>query len=399
MASLYQSAINARRGVIVVLVLLVLVLGIDTVSKLYEREALLAPSTPRFYMNANRIFDEIERPVIPGITTARNNTTVYTLTGFFEEDFPDVAYVYKIEEPREKLFAFEDAQAAVKLLGFDTNVPIENVDKGDGNYEWITANGSKTIKFNKIQQTWDLKTFYDSNVEAKKTKTLLSDIEAYQDNGSNLVDRLGFETIGIEDALIDVKFAKLQNGFFFRNDNYQEADYVFLNFFRKLRFADLKPKEEQPKIDNEALIPEEYDVYTYTSDPRFGQIKAVVSNSLTNYPVDVYELEFQNYEYSTSEKGAYLIISAEEAWSKIQLGQGSLVSIIPQGSNYFNNYATNLNVQRFSADRNRTKLGYWEPEVWTGFVYPIYIFEGTATLSDGRTAGFTYFVEAIKRIN
>lgn len=398
MATLYQSTINARRIFVGVVIVLGLILILDIISRLNETQLLESPNTPRFYMNTTRTFGEIERPVIPAIGAQLDQNIAYTLTGFFEVEFPDVAYVYKIEQPREKLFAFENAQNGVKLLGFNTNIPIENVDRGQGFYEWSISDGSKAVIFSKIDQIWDLRTVYANNIEAKKQKFLSSNTELYERNALRLIQNLKFtEGMGLEEPRIDVVYAKLQNGTFVRDDNYQQAEYVFVNIYRRLRFADLKPRNERPEISNQALTPEDVDADVYTNDPREGSVSMVVSNSLTDYAKDVFELEFQNFEYG--ERSAYLIVKAEEAWSQIQLGRGALVSLIPQGTNYLLPYPTNVTVTKLSADRNKTRVAYWEPDQWIGYAYPIYVFEGTATLSDGRLANFIYFVEAIKRIN
>ncbi len=56
-----------------------------------------------------------------------------------------------------------------------------------------------------------------------------------------------------------------------------------------------------------------------------------------------------------------------------------------------------LEVSRFRATATETELAYFEPNIWEGYVYPIYIFRGKAELVSGKTADFVFYVDAIRR--
>ena len=351
-------------------------------------------------MNADRKFGDIDRPKIPGITLDSATTPSYSLESVFTL-LPDVAYVYKIDKPREKLGAFENAQNSVKALGFNPLV----YDTDNNLFTWETAGGTRIIKYDKENLTWSMTTNYADNIEAKRVKTLNTKISSYESTALSLVKTLGFDTTGFDTGLVDARYAKYNNGTFYNNDNPLEADYVVINLYRNLSFADLKPTDQLPQTENKALIPKPIDAYVYTEDPRVGEIRIVGSNQMRDYTKDVFELNFTNYEYSIDSASAdgllrssYLIITPEEAWTKIQQGQGSLVSLIPQSGNYFGDQPSTAAVRKFVADRSKTLLGYYEPKEWTGYVYPMYIFKGRAEMSDGRQAEFTYYIEAIKRV-
>ena len=59
-----------------------------------------------------------------------------------------------------------------------------------------------------------------------------------------------------------------------------------------------------------------------------------------------------------------------------------------------------MKVEEFSLDAAATELGYFEPSEWNSnsnrFVYPIYIFRGTAELENGLVADFVFYMEAVK---
>lgn len=401
MATLYEASNTGRKIVLGFLVLTAIVLVIEFIGNL-NREAQLGGRNPaRFYMNPDRKFGDIARPEIPGIPIDSSSRPSYALESVFTL-LPDVAYVYQVDRPREKLGDFEAAQGAVRELGFN---PLIFTTEGN-NFTWNTASDTRTVVYNKETLNWSLSTKYADNIEAKKTKILNTDITTYSRNALNLVDELGFEATGIESGLVDSRYAKYNNGTFFSNENPLEADYVIINIFKKLPFADLKPTDELPSVSNRALIPKALSAYVYTEDPRVGQVRIVASNNLRDYPKDVYELKYNDFEYTVDPStgntvllGSYLIITPEEAWTKISNNQGSLVSLIPQGGNYFGENPPTAQVNRFVADRSRTELAYYEPSEWTGYVYPIYIFRGRAEMADGRQASFVYYVEAIKRVD
>lgn len=389
MATLYQSAETTRKVIIGFLLLAVVILVFDIIGR--------NPTTPtidtnalRFYMTPDNKFKTLDPITIPSLDSDRT-TSSYAIEGVVGV-YPDVAYVYKIDEPREKLLVFENAQEDVDTLGFDPDTFNEN----ENIYTWENDDKSKTLTFDKIKQSWGLTTLYEDNVNAIKNKTITRDEDYYSGRMENLLRSLGFDENGLDDATIDVRFAKLTNGIFEEKTSNLESDYVIIDSYRNLSFADLKPSGELPEVSNKALIPKAVSAQVFNSDPRVGQVRAIVSENFTNYLNELYELNYINWQFS-SEVGKYLIISPSEAWTKISQGNGSLVSLLPQNFNYFSEYPTNLKVTRFVADMTKTVVGYWENSEWDGYLHPIYVFYGRANLSDGRLANFTFFIDAIKR--
>jgi len=279
----------------------------------------------------------------------------------------------------------------VNTFGFNSD---QFTELGDGNYQWTGSNSTKTLKFDKTLQSWDLTTNMNDNINALRRKSLSRDLDYYTRQVERIISAGDFDTSGMEDAIIDVRFAKLNNGVYTEKTTPEESDYVFGNAYRTLRVADLKLKADLPDT-NLCKASKSVDAKAYGSDPRVGQLKVLVSENATTYESDLYSLSYINYAYA-SKKGVYSIITADEAWNRVQSGKGSLVSILPQNYNYFAEFPTNTTVRKFTAERSKTVLAYYEPKEWTGYVYPIYVFEGRAELSDGRVASFTYFVSALR---
>jgi len=390
MATLYQTTNTARKVIIFFLIGAVIILVID----LFQRAPVAVPANAelkRFYMVVDGKLGNIAAPTIPAINVNKQGAT-YALEGVYGV-FPDVAYLYSVEKPREKLLVFENAQKNTVLLGFSADA-FE--DKGDESYTWNSVDLTKRVDFNKTLQSWKLTTEYEGNVDAIRRKALTREIEYYLNQTERLVNLMSFDNYGMDNAIYNAKYAKLDNGIFVEKTNAVESDYIIVNAYRNLRLADLKPRNELPEVKSQALIPKVVDGQVYGNDPRIGQMHGIASENFSNYAKELYEMSFTNFEYS-SKKGSYSLVTPDEAWNKIQSGGGSIVSILPQNFNYFAEYPTNLSVRRFTADRSKTVLGYYEPEEWIGFVYPIYIFEGRAELTDGRIGSFILFIDAQRR--
>ena len=81
---------------------------------------------------------------------------------------------------------------------------------------------------------------------------------------------------------------------------------------------------------------------------------------------------------------------------KFKRVRGALTFIKVSNSNYFKKYSK-VDVSEFEALSEKTSLGFYEPTVWSGYVLPIYVFEGIATMKDGSLAEFIFYVDALKR--
>lgn len=393
MATLYDITNVVRKVVIGFLVFALVVVFFSFVGQVTEQAQIPAVGSSRFFMDPDISFGNIPAPKIKGINVSGNPS--FSIKGVhLKENFPDVSYVYKIDLPREKLFVFEKALNVVNLLGFDPEIYKE---LSENKFEWSIDGGTKTIIFDKILQSWELRTNYLESFEALQRRTLLSDINSYTNPSRSLLRQLGFDTFGMNDPKISARYMQLgADGLFRFTLDPVDNGYVLINIYRNLPLADLKPQSEQPKVLDKTFVPKPFTGIVYKNDPLKGSFRVVASRNLGNIKKDVFELDFINYFYSPT-KASYFIVTPDEAWNNIQRGFGSLVSIVAQGGNELQKISE-IDVRSFSADASRTEIGFFEPDEWDGYVYPIYIFRGVATLSDGRLSNFEYFIDAIKRI-
>jgi len=391
MASLYQSTSQARKILIGVLLVFALITLYSLYTNFFSNDNELAGNQrARFFMESNRRFEDIEEAQIPALEVDRN--AEYSLESV-HSTFPDIAYVYAVEQPRESLLSFENALEVVDTLGFE---PEDYEELSENDFKWSLANGTKELLYNKNDLTWDLDTEFYENPSALARKNLAENIETYINIGNRLINRLGFtQSFGFENAFIEAKFAELGlDGIFVETTTQSQADYVFIEFFRSLPLADLA--ERLPDVEDDSQIPEPVVGKVYSNDPRYGQVSTIASNRLEDFSTDLYQLDFQDFNYETI-PGAYFIVTPDEAWTSVSQGGGSLTLLLAQGSNYFGPM-TESNVRRFIANANETEIAYYEPNEWSGFVYPIYVFRGRAELEDGRQARFIIYIDAIKRL-
>jgi hypothetical protein len=389
MASLYVASNNARKIGVVILVVVTIFLLADTFIR-FSDVSKQTNTTRRFYLDPDLALGSFTAHEIPGINFDRS---VPIVQESIHPVFPDVSYVYKIEQPREKLGTFENASKTATTLGFTAKGAK---DLGSNNFQWISDDNTKVLNFNRVNQTWSLTTQYENNVDAIKAKKIGSNIASYNARAKNIVTALGFSTgIGMDNAFIDSRYVIRGNqGDIFETQKSTDANYVIMDVFRQLPQSALKLPSDQPSLLPSETKPQETIGIVYTSDPRKGEVHLVVSNDVTSFAKDIFEMKFTNFEYST--KGNYYVTTPEEAFTRLQRGQGSLVAIQPEGEDYFTPYIEE-SVSRIIIDARRTEMGFYEPETWTGLTYPIYILKGRAELTDGKLAKVTFFVDAIKR--
>lgn len=386
-SSLYNTSKRSRRIVLFLLVGALLIVLYDFANSLSSSiDVATTTNVRRFYMNADRLLGDVPPPQIPSIERDTNNNVTYIVEGVFP-DFPDVAYVYAIEEPSEKLLTFQNAQSVVNELGFDDQSFNQN-----GNVStWRKDNNVTTVEFDRVEQIWQMSTNFDSNSRFSINQTARVNTNA----ALGIVNDLNFDSFGYDNGVSsNILLNRQTNGDLVEVDEEFDTQLYYANAFRVIPFADLLPNNEQPDLLPNEAEPEPVVGTVFTDDPLQGSARFIVKGE--DLDEDIYEFEFIDFEYNQS-PGAYLIITPEEAWSSIQVGQGSLTLLRAQNDERVGAYEA-LNTRRFVVDAAQTEIGYYEPREWDGFVYPIYVFSGRAELENGRLANFVFYIDAIKRL-
>ncbi len=419
MATLYDSAGTARKAVIGFIIFAILIMLWEGISGLFNRQPVSVTPQFSYYKAADLALKNVPPVVIDPIKISDSVKPTYSIDRLSNQlvaTFPDTALVYKVEQPREKLTTIEDAVETAKKLGFiseciaeeqyfENDPAADRCTYKEDEYTWVASEGTKTLKFNKTSQEWDLSTDWFNNVDVKTLGPLNTRLDDYINIGAGIINSLRFSnSSALESPYVEYVAADLNNaGAFFQPERTTQARFVFIEIYRKLLLAQPKERSEIQAITDDKTIldniPAPLYGNVYSEDPRSGQARIIAGNNASKLDKDIFSLKFTDLEYATRgvTKGFYPIIDLREAWNKAQSGKGFLVYLLPENGNPLETYQ-NLAVRSFIADATKTTLGYYERKEWNGFVSPIFIFKGRAVLEDGRQASFTIFVDALKRL-
>lgn len=316
MATLYETTNRARRIVILILLAVSIILGIDTFSKYLSSPANPFFQSPSYYIQpTGSVTPPV--PVIKSIPISDESNPSFAVEGVFKS-FPDTVLIYTIERPREKLNTVEDAMQTAETLGF-TSEPVRQNDL----FTWSNAAQTRSLQFNKEQQTWSMRTQYFQDVEALKEKQF-GGAETYERQALSAASAMGFRDQGLQKGAVLVKAAKLGlDGLFTSPLTDTTADYASMDIFRRLTISVVKDESDLTDAQVEAGIPPNLLASVYTTDPRVGSLHMIGTNRLSEFKTDIYELDFVNYEYNYN-YSVRRIITPAEAWEQVRQGKGSL---------------------------------------------------------------------------
>lgn len=391
MATLYASTNTARKFLIAFLVFSVAILIFDNLGSLPGSNSV-STEAARFYMKVNRTFGNLPTFEIDSIALDPSSNPQYVVQSAFSTAFPDVSYVYQILQPRENFQFLSSFEDTANTLGFPDSPTVSGND-----YTWVSADGTKTLRYNGVSQVWKLETDLVANADARVARLTLDNVSSYQSRIQSLLKNSNFDSKGFDQAVFDTKFLDLNSeGDLIVTDNALDAEFAFGTAYRTLPLADLKIAAERPELKKGQVLPTAFTGKTYTADPRKGSFNILFSYNLGTMTKDLYSLDFINFEYTQS--GVYQIITPTEGFSEIQNGRGALVSLTQPSKDFFADQS-GVSVTRFDIDARRTEIAFYEPQEWIGYTFPIYVYYGTAQLTNGGLANAIFFIDAVKRVN
>ncbi len=141
----------------------------------------------------------------------------------------------------------------------------------------------------------------------------------------------------------------------------------------------------------------------YLSAPMELIFKAKFKEQLSIENLVYFNFKDWKFQDGSDEAIAYKLISPQAAWEKVKQRKGGirLLSDNRLDNPYKYGITPDQNVISFTAENTSFELAYLEPEDWTGYIYPIYIFRGQAKLaSSGEedSADFVIYVYAYEPI-
>lgn len=107
-----------------------------------------------------------------------------------------------------------------------------------------------------------------------------------------------------------------------------------------------------------------------------------------NYPI----MESHNWEIKTQSNATYPIISVSDAWNLIKNNKGVVVSVIPTGKSFVENY-TPVRVDEVFI--NDIYLAYYDNTSQQDYLQPIYVFEGTYNTEGTQGGEITIYYPAV----
>ncbi len=130
----------------------------------------------------------------------------------------------------------------------------------------------------------------------------------------------------------------------------------------------------------------------YNPDPNLPLIRFLIDDPIQGVS-GIISAYFTNYNIQRTSTGTYDIISPQQAFAKMERGQGALSSLYSSSGNPYLTVEPSLDVTRFYV--NSVTLGYYEGQNYHQFLEPIYVFSGIAYFKNGSTGTFYYYVNAL----
>lgn len=370
------------------LIFTTIVLAGQFIYRIVRNESNSSPTKPSPYAFVDSSFGKIDYPEIPSLTISEAANPSFSVNGQFV-DFPTSVNVYQVDKPRETLGNRVKAEDLASSLGFLSSA----VSEGEY-YKWAT--NEKALEYNKLNKNFEYKNTEIINSNTDRAE--ISDIEEV----SNTINRI-------------LQITKQPTRFTSENLNYinyisqgytkvssaSQANFILSDFYESYEIVSLKSSIQTDPAQNTSNA-SKLDGRIYFTDPLLGSTRIIITNEDYKKDRNAKEIDFlaeiktisSNIDLDST--AVYPLKDIEEAWEDIKDGKGSLRSLVKKSENPYSNYRE-LTVNRFIADPSQTKLGFYYPEEWTGYIYPIYIFSGSAELSDNTSADFVFYTKAIEQ--
>lgn len=335
------------------------------------------------YPPANKLLNNIPRPVITSIKIAEDSPALVAKTSQKFPEFPNVINVYKIKPEREYAGEADSARETAKLLNFtrEENKVINNV------MYWETPDRNRFLQYDKAQRLWN---YRYSTYPIVSNEALKNNADDYINIANSFFSALRISSENISATKGRAEFIKISPQGLIDNSS-SEPNAVKVQLFKNI--VGIKP------VINEVNTPL-YVVrkYKYTD----GIVNAIINGQGKLVHSNLLQLSYKNLSYA--ESGIYNIITADEAFVKIQAKEGFLYRVVIDNRNEFEQ-ETDIKVQQFRLDVSKTQLIYIEPEsvnleiAWTNYLQPFYLFEGTFQTTSGQNGQCAFIVPALQSDN
>ncbi|MBD3280009.1 hypothetical protein GF389_00610 [Candidatus Dojkabacteria bacterium] len=350
-----------------------------------DNDPLGGTSSPYSYTDES--FGAIEYPEITSLAIEEDSKPSFAVLGQFE-DSPTSVNIYQVEKPRETLGSTVKAKDLAETLNFNSSSINQETT-----LKW--SEGGRELVFNKLTQNSSYRNNVLFNSELNKPEFL--DIEEINTLTNSLASSLKFQ-LSQERRVIEY-LTKAGNAVA-TTDVASNADFVRSKYSQNFEIVSLRTSvvENDSGIGSRA---EALDADIYFNDINKSSYMITVSNEerqLASNKEDIdYLVSFENNELQIDSENVatYPLKSIENAWEEVKDGEASLKYLVKDNENAYSEYNP-MQVSRFIVDPDLSELGFFAPDEWKGYIYPIYVFRGSAELANGQNASFIFYVKAIE---
>ncbi len=368
--NLTRTSVVFRRGVNIVLGILVLYIGFKAASP-FVKDLYLKINPPKNPPTiAYGMLDPIE--FIEKETTGTVREVVLNTTSGGLPSLPTQLPVYKYEKLEFSYQAGKDAQDHARKLGFTDD---EQVTDLKGNlFSWKDKQTGAILEIEihtkELRVQTNLANFQSLFSPGKITT---ASAEGQARRVLTGIDRLNNEQYSRETG--KVSMAKFASGKLVKANSPFEAQLARVDFFRKVRdFPILGP------------------------DPKKGLLSVVVGVSIGTGAPEVLSnpiIDFHDWPLIEDENGTYPLITVQEAWNAVaNEKQGVIASVIPTDDSVFAEKPTPPRVDTVLI--NNIYLAYYDTEKRQNFMQPIYVFEGDYNVNGKPGGEITLYFPAVQ---
>ena len=345
MATLTQSAIVARKGVRYVLYGLIFLIFVRAVynlgSGIYRKYFPTPPPTPTVS------FGKLPKLPFPESKGPKDLAyTIETPDGKLPK-LPPQMKVYFMPSVNSSIGALDNAKEKAKNLGFDPNgkILVENVPNV---YVFSKKDAPSTLTMNIVTGVFSVS--YDINSDPSiigqtppSPASATKQVQAFLGRGKYLEADIS--------GPVTNEFLKIVNRELQKVSSQSEADFVKVNLFRS------NIEEKIPSLP---------------PNPKEANVWFILSGSQEKEK-QIFAGEYHYFAIDKEKSGTYPIMTPEEAVDTLKRGEAYIANI-------GNVSGKNITVRRIF-------LAYFDPEQYTEFAQPIFVFEGDED--------FTAYVPAI----
>jgi len=339
------------------------------------------------YTDPDYSFGTLTLPAISGISISATPKATYSADNILPQYPYATVNVYKVNEPRE-IFGSEDiGNDLATRFGFKTNFTR------DGNKLVWNENNRKLI-YDKVNETIS---FSNPGIVPDVVDKFNADPAYYQQQAAALIANLNLARSNLDLKNIEIEYLERANNSFIIAKSPNTAQYLKIKVHRTFDAVSAKADAQgNPLVTGATNIA----ATSYVNDILSSALTIIaVNNQAQSLSPDVLEsVNFTDWEFNPV-PGVYNLLTADQAWANIKNNQGSLKQLIEFGYNpYLVGQLNGQQVISFTANYQKVTLAYLEPDKWTGYIYPIYIFYGHARLANSPSvdnADFIYYTYAL----